>query len=74
MRSCNFYEIGAYETVSDDLSIKDFSTKEEVLALVEDKELYQYVWNKLYKVGLIDNVLFPVGECHENEFWTYQVF
>ena len=31
------------------------------------------VWNKLYKKSLFDNITFPVGKLHEDEFTTYKV-
>ena len=69
-----FFENGSFETASDDLAIKEFSTEEALLALIEDNELHQHVWNKLYKASLVKDVLYPVGKYHEDEFWTYQVF
>lgn len=69
-----FFENGAYETTSDDLATKDFSAEEALSALIDDKELHQYVWNKFYKASLVDDILFPIGKYHEDEFWTHQVF
>lgn len=69
-----FFENGSFETASDDLAIKEFSTEEALLALIEDNELHQHVWNKLYKASIVKDVLYPVGKYHEDEFWTYQVF
>ena len=31
------------------------------------------VWNKLYKKSLFDDVRFPVGKLHEDEFTTYKI-
>ncbi|MDQ1000338.1 glycosyltransferase involved in cell wall biosynthesis [Neobacillus niacini] len=31
------------------------------------------VWNKLYRKELFDNIRFPVGKIHEDEFTTYQL-
>ena len=31
------------------------------------------VWNKLYKKSLFDNIVFPIGKLHEDEFTTYKV-
>lgn len=30
------------------------------------------VWNKIYKRESIQDLMFPVGKIHEDEFWTYQ--
>lgn len=32
------------------------------------------VWNKLYKTSLFDNINFPIGKHHEDEFTTYKLF
>ncbi len=32
------------------------------------------VWNKLYKKRLFNNIQFPKGKIHEDEFTTYQLF
>jgi glycosyltransferase involved in cell wall biosynthesis len=31
-------------------------------------------WNKLYKRGVIDNIRYPDGKIHEDEFTTYKYF
>lgn len=41
--------------------------------LIEESLLKHVVWNKIYKRSLIDDILFEVGKCHEDVFWTYQV-
>ena len=46
---------------------------EALQKLVMEDGVYQTVWNKLYKRGVIQNILFEVGKYHEDEFWTYQV-
>lgn len=42
-------------------------------ALIEDDQVQQVVWNKLYRKELIEGITFAVGKCHEDEFWSYQV-
>ena len=32
------------------------------------------VWNKLYKRELFNDIRFPKGKIHEDEFVTYKVF
>lgn len=48
--------------------------KEALKELILEKEVYQTVWNKLYKKEVINNILFEKGKYHEDDFWTYQVF
>ena len=31
------------------------------------------VWNKLYKKKVLDNIVFPVGKLHEDEFTTHKI-
>ena len=48
--------------------------KEEAMkAIIDESLLKQPVWYKLYKRKVIQNVSFPVGKCHEDVFWTYQI-
>lgn len=41
-------------------------------AIIEESWLKQPVWYKLYKTDLIRDILFPMGKCHEDVFWSYQ--
>ena len=43
-----------------------------MLAIIEESELKQPVWYKLYRRDLISSIRFPVGKCHEDVFWSYQ--
>lgn len=51
-----------------------FTAEEALKNLIDEGELKQTVWNKLYKKEVIDNIYFEFGKIHEDEFWTYQVF
>ena len=42
--------------------------------IIVDGKLKQHVWNKLYKRALIEDIPFEKGKCHEDVFWSYQVF
>lgn len=42
--------------------------------LVQEDGVYQTVWNKLYTKETIGDVLFEVGRCNEDDFWTYRIF
>lgn len=52
---------------------KVFSSTEALQLLIKDRELHQIVWNKLYTRSVIADILFEVGKCNEDEFWTYQI-
>ena len=41
--------------------------------LIWEDGFRQTVWNKLYRRDLMTDVLFEVGKCNEDDFWTYQV-
>lgn len=47
--------------------------EQSMRALIEDNQVQQVVWNKLYRKKLIEGITFAVGKCHEDEFWSYQV-
>lgn len=47
-------------------------TQEAMEAIIKETKLKQPVWYKLYKTELIRDILFPVGKCHEDVFWSYQ--
>ena len=61
--------IRAYPIGTDILSRED-----AICRLVKEEGIYQTVWNKLYKRALIEDLWFPVGKYHEDDFWTYRVF
>ena len=42
--------------------------------LISEEGIYQTVWNKLYRRQVLEGILFEKGRCHEDDFWTYQVF
>ena len=49
------------------------NTTEAMQAIIQETYLKQPVWYKLYRRDTIRDVLFPVGKCHEDVFWSYQV-
>lgn len=52
-----------------------FTSKEALLKLFCKKNIAFIVsWGKLYKKELFDNLRFPVGKYHEDEFTTYLLF
>lgn len=42
--------------------------------LIRDDVFHQYVWNKLYRREVVEEIFFEKGKTNEDEFWTYQVF
>lgn len=60
------------ESTSGELELYD--TECALTELIMDQKIQQIVWNKLYKRKLLSEILFAKGKCHEDEFWTYQVF
>lgn len=42
--------------------------------LIQEDGIFQTVWNKLYRRQVLEGILFEKGKCHEDDFWTYQVF
>lgn len=49
------------------------SGKEAMKELLCDNMIKQYVWNKLYKASIINDIPFEKGKCNEDVFWSYQV-
>ena len=47
----------------------------EVLYGIKEEPYIQevVVWNKLYKKSVLNNILFPVGKLHEDEFTTHKI-
>lgn len=48
------------------------SRLEAQLALLEEAELKQPVWYKLYRKEIIQKIPFEKGKYHEDVFWSYQ--
>lgn len=42
--------------------------------MILEDGIYQTVWNKLYRREILEGIFFEKGKCHEDDFWTYQVF
>lgn len=51
-----------------------FDTLTALQMLIQEKGLYQTVWNKLYTRAVVGDVLFAKGKYNEDEFWTYKIF
>lgn len=46
--------------------------EEAMRAIILENRLKQPVWYKLYRRGVVEDVLFPVGKYHEDVFWSYR--
>lgn len=53
--------------------IKIYSNEEALKSLIEEQDIKQTVWNKIYKRHIINDIKFEVGKIHEDEYWTYQI-
>ena len=51
-----------------------FSRDEAIRALVVDKRVRNYVWDKLFKRQLFNGIQFPIGRLFEDIAVTYQAF
>jgi glycosyltransferase involved in cell wall biosynthesis len=75
---CNF------EYVEEDGNIRysaspvknEILTKEQALKKLEEASWWYYVtaWNKLYHRSIFNEILFPVGKLHEDQFIVHEVF
>jgi len=74
---CNLVKVNDNAEVLQKIGYSDkskFKTKYEII-----KDLYTGHWentiacNKLYKIELFENIRFPLGKLHEDEFTTYKV-
>lgn len=55
-------------------SLTVFSRDEAIRALVEDKRVRNYVWDKLYKRLLFEDILFPPNRIFEDIAISYKIF
>lgn len=53
---------------------ENYNTVEGLRELIHNHKIQQVVWNKLYKASIVKSHLFEFGKCHEDEFWSYQVY
>jgi len=75
---CNFIKKSSFvETVSLDnfsSNIYEYSNIEAMEQLSGELHIQMTVaWGKLYKIELFNNIRFPVGRIHEDEFTTYRL-
>lgn len=75
---CGFYEVNEDGSIllkqHDSGKRVLLDRKEAVKAVVEDREINSYVWNKLFKRELFSGIEFPFGRYTQDIFIMYQVF
>ncbi len=61
------------EIVSSNTKIEIFNTLHS-LELLMKEYCTQTVWNKIYRIEVLQNITFPARKLNEDEYWTYKVF
>lgn len=70
---------GSYETVNDDTKVSNDGIDPEITETtpeefwVENRTNATVAWGKLYKRRFFDEVRYPVGKYHEDEYVTYKL-
>lgn len=59
---------------ADSGSISVMEREQAIGELLIDDEIQNYVWNKLYKKELFDNIRFPVGVVYDDIYIMYELF
>lgn len=52
----------------------NLSIRKAIQYILQDKEIKNYAWNKMYKKELFLDIRYPVGENYEDVATTYKVF
>ena len=52
---------------------KMYSSEEAMRLILEDKGMYTFVWNKLYRRNVLSEITFPEGKIYEDNVWTPQI-
>lgn len=76
MICCQYQKIFEGEIVPSAPKRVEYKTLDRIQAmssLIDNSEIQQIVWNKLYSTELIKDIPFEKGKFHEDEFWSYQV-
>lgn len=55
------------------LKIKEFNSKQAIIDMIDNNEINVNSWNKLYKKDIFNDIRFPKGKIHEDEFLTYKL-
>lgn len=75
---CNFEKVDENEKsiLKKDI-INQTTSGKKIMEKFNDKDFYPasvVAWNKLYNINLFENIFYPVGKIHEDEFTTYKLF
>lgn len=76
---CSYIRVPSGETAEKDNlkviaeEIHEYDNVRAVREVIEQKSVESVVWNKLYKRNLWDEIRFPEGVLHEDEFVTYKL-
>ncbi len=73
---CGFYKVDEFGNIIDQMSSSKFecvSGRDFIINMMENRWENVVVWNKLYDRNLFDNIRFPKGKIHEDEFTTYKL-
>ena len=62
------------KNIINDGKYKIYTNIDAIEEMIDNKNLNVNVWNKLYKRELFDDIRFPKGKIHEDEFVTYKIF
>lgn len=72
---CEFYSIKSLkaDVESNPTYSEIYSREKAVISTIMDHKCRTYVWNKLYKKELWDDIRFPYGKLFEDAFTTYKI-
>lgn len=63
----------SYNTYNTENHMQVFEGEKTMEALFKGP-LHVMVWNKLYKIELVRDIIFPVNRISEDVFWTYKIY
>lgn len=52
----------------------DVKSRDEGMDCINTNYRYILAWNKLYKAHIFDNIRYPLGKLHEDEFVAHHIF
>lgn len=67
-------EDGIYDAEDNDGGVVIYNTREAVKAVVEDRLIHSYAWDKLYKREMFEGIRYPSERYVQDIFTTYRVF
>lgn len=74
---CDFQYFSDIEEILMTVETSEFEVydyKEAIAGIIDNHLLVVNVWNKLYHKSLFENIRFPKGKIHEDEYVTYKLF